>query len=300
MKRKVTIGVCVRNSAATIHEAIESIICQDYPHELMEVIFVDDGSEDNTLPIIQEYVSSMDIAGKVFHTSWQGLGAARNLVVENAEGKYIVWVDGDMILPKDHVKKQVEFMEKHPTVGIAKARYGSHPEENIVGKLENIGFLAVDFKYGGKVTSRTLGTGGSIYRVETITQVGGFDDHITGVGEDMDAEQRIRNAGWLLYLGTPAIFYERRRKDWKNLWDEGFWHGYGGYYVIRKNGWIFDLWKMIPPIAFMVGAWYSTIAYRITYRKMAFLLPFQYAFKRIAWCFGFVKGQIDGCKRGVR
>jgi glycosyltransferase involved in cell wall biosynthesis len=42
VKPKVSIGVCVRNSVATLREAIESIICQDYPHEFMEVIFVDE------------------------------------------------------------------------------------------------------------------------------------------------------------------------------------------------------------------------------------------------------------------
>ena len=301
MKTMVTIGVCVRNSVTTVREAIESIICQDFPHELMEVIFVDDGSEDDTLSIIQEYVSRMDIEAKVFHTSWRGLGAARNLVVKNAKGKYIIWVDGDMILPKDHVRKQVEFMEQNPTVGVAKARYGIYPQKNLVGALEDIGYLAVDFKYGGEVIgSRALGTGGSIYRVKAIRQVGGFDDYITGVGEDLDAEHRIRNAGWILYRATPALFYERRRNTWKDLWNEGFWHGYGGHYVLRKDRGIFALYKMNPLAGFLAGAWYSTIAYRITYRKMAFLLPLQYAFKRIAWCFGFVKGQIDGCKRGVR
>jgi glycosyltransferase involved in cell wall biosynthesis len=56
MKPKVTIGVCVRNSAATLRDAIDSIIYKDYPHEHMEVIFVDDGSEDETLSIVKSYV----------------------------------------------------------------------------------------------------------------------------------------------------------------------------------------------------------------------------------------------------
>jgi len=293
MKSRVTIGVCVRNSESCIKEALDSIIEQDFPHEGIEVIFVDDGSEDDTLSIIQSCVKKMDMRSKVFHTKWQGLGSARNMIVDNAEGDYIVWVDGDMILQKDHVRKQVEFMEQNPQVGIAKAKYGMPAKENLFGLLENIGYVAVDFMYGGKCTSRTLGTGGSIYRIDAIRQVGGFDITLKGVGEDMDAEARVRKAGWLLYLRSPAVFYERRRKSLRSIWRESFWHGYGGYHVFRKNDKMFALYKMTPLAGFLIGVWYSTIAYKLTRWKRVFLLPLQHAFKRIAWCFGFFKGQID-------
>lgn len=300
MKPIVTIGICVRNCEASIKEAIDSVLNQDFPHELMEVIFVDDGSEDRTLSVISDYVSRMNVKAKVFRNEWKGLGWARNVVVNNADGDYIIWVDGDMALPRDHVRKQVEFMQHNPKVGIAKARYGNYPAENLVAALENFAYMAVDFKYGGKATSKTLGTGGSIYRVKAVKQVGGFDECITGSGEDMDVEYRIRNTGWLLYIASPATFYERRRKTWKALWDEGFWHGYGMHYILRKNRGIVAVYKMSPPAGFIVGAWYSTIAYKIIRRKAVFLLPFQYAFRRIAWCFGFLKGQIDEYRRHAK
>lgn len=291
----ITVGICVRNCEAFVKDAIESVIDQDFPHELMEVIFVDDGSADGTLSVIRDSVSRMDMKTKVFHTEWKGLGPARNLVVDNASGEFIVWVDGDMILPRNHVRKQVEFMRKHPTVGVAKARHGTWSGENLVGFLENVAFQATDFEYRGKAASRALGTGGSIYRVKAIRQVGGFDNRIAGVGEDADAEQRIRKAGWLLYRATPAIFHERRRKTWKALWDEGFWHGYGGHYIIRKDSAVLTLYKMTPMAGFLAGVWYSIIAYKVMRRKIVFLLPLQYAFKRLAWCFGFAKGQVDEC-----
>ena len=47
----VTIGICVKNTEKTILDAINSILEQDYPTDLMEIIFVDDGSEDRTLSI---------------------------------------------------------------------------------------------------------------------------------------------------------------------------------------------------------------------------------------------------------
>jgi len=291
----VTIGVCVRNSASTIREAIESIMDQDYPHELIEVIFVDDGSDDNTLSIIREYALKMDTKVKIFHHDWRGLGYSRNVVIANSSGKYIIWVDGDMIIPRDHVRKQVEFMEKNPKIGIAKARYGIYPKNTLIGFLEDAAYLAVDYKYEGKEDrSRALGTGGAIYRVKAIRDVGGFDNHISGVGEDMYAEFKIRNAGWRLYRATPATFYEKRRKTWKDLWSENFWHGYGGHQIFNKRRDMLALYKMTPLAGFLAGVWYSTIAYRLIHKKVVFFLPVQYTFKRIAWCFGFIKGQVSG------
>lgn len=290
---KVTIGVCVKNSASTIREAIQSIVQQDYPRELLEVIFVDDGSEDSTLSIINQYVARMKVDARVFHHKWKGLGASRDIVVDNATGRYIVWVDGDMTLPRDHVRKQVEFADQNPKIGVAKARYGTLEEGSLVGFLESVSYIAADKMYGGRTTVRTMGAGGSIYRVDAIRQAGGFDPAMEGVGEDMDAEFRVRHYGWLLYLGSPAVFYERHRQSLRALWAEGFWHGYGGNSTLCKNARAFAILKMTPLAAVVAGARYSAVAYRIVHKKIVFLLPLQKAFKQVAWCLGFLKAQVD-------
>jgi glycosyltransferase involved in cell wall biosynthesis len=293
---KVTIGVCVKNSAKTIREAIESIIQQNYPRELLEVIFVDDGSEDSTLSIINHYVAKMDFDAKIFHHKWMGLGPSRNVVVDNASGRYIIWVDGDMILPRDHVQKQVEFIEQNPKVGIAKARYGIFEEGSLIGFLENMSYVALDTMYGGRTTYRTLGSGGSIYRVDAIRQAGGFDPEIRGVGEDLDAESRVRQAGWCLYLGTPAIFYEQRRKSLLTLWDKYFWYGHGNYDVYLRHRRKFSLFRMNPIAGFVNGALLTPNVYSLTGRKSTFLLPLHSALKATAWCLGFAKSQITQYK----
>jgi len=282
-KPKVTIGCCVRNGSATLNKCIESILSQDYPHNLIEIIFVDDGSIDDTFNIIKNYLPKIDMHVKVFRQKWRGLGPSRNLVVENASGDYILWVDADMILPKDHVRRQVEFMEGNPNVGIAKARYGFLADDNLVAMLENVPCLVDDLK--GRL--KFPGTGGSIYRVKALRHICGFDNHLVGVGEDQDAAFRVKTAGWLIKKSN-AIFFELREQNWGELWKKYLWYGYGNYFLYKKNKLIFKLYKMIPPAGLIAGILYSFEGYRLVKRKMVlFLLPFHYFFKMTAWCLGF-------------
>lgn len=287
----VTIGVCVRNSASTIHETIKSIMSQDYSHELMEVIFVDDGSQDNTLKIIRSYAPKMDMKVKIFHHKWKGLGYSRKVVVDNACGDYIIWVDGDMILPSDFVSKQVKFMETHREVCIGKGRYTLYNTDSLVAYLENLSAI-VGLKNLRKNAYVPLGTGGSIYRVKAIKKVGGFNEALKGVGEDMDIELRVIKAGWKLSL-TSAFFYERRRERWYDLWREYFWHGYGGSKIINR---IKEsrrvVCKFFLPVAILTIISQAIMAYKMTHKKAVFLLPFHWIFKRIAWLTGFLMGHI--------
>lgn len=291
IKPKVTIGVCVRNGENLIKDAINSIMRQDFHNELIEVIFVDDGSKDKTLSIIKSYVPKIDMQVKVFHQEWKGLGPTRNVVVNNAEGEYIIWVDCDMRLPRDFVRKQVEFMDRNSRVGIGKGRYGIYNTISLVAYLENIEAVVKFLDIDHKVLSELLGTGGSIYRVKALREVGEFDENIKEAGEDMDAEHRIKEAGWLLRV-TPAEFYEIRRKNWKALWNEYFWHGSGGRLIFQGNKLRSILYMMFPPFAILTAFSRSCDAYRLVHRKVVFLLPFHWIFKRTAWFLGFATAYV--------
>jgi glycosyltransferase involved in cell wall biosynthesis len=298
-KPLVTIGVCARNCEDTIGEAVETISSQDFSHELMEVIFVDDGSEDGTLSTILDCVSRMDMQVRVHHQGWRGMGPTRNMVVDNAKGDYIVWVDADTILSRDYVRRQVGFMEKNPTVGIARGKCGNygdlrpHEDQSLVAFLEFVAYAAVDIKYGGKQTQKLLGTAGSTYRLKAIKQVGGFDDRITGAGEDMDVAYRIRENGWLIYRAIEGVFYTKQKETWKGLWSRYFWHGYGSHYVHHKQRGIGKLYDMVPLAAFLSGLLYALVAYRLTHRKKVFLLPLHFVFKITAWWMGFIKSHLN-------
>jgi glycosyltransferase involved in cell wall biosynthesis len=280
----VTVGICVRNCEATVKEAIDSIIHQDFPHELMEAIFIDDGSNDKTLSIIESYVPKMNMQVKVFHQKWKGLGATRNVVVNNAGGDFIVWVDGDMLLQRDYVRKQEKFMEQNEKVAIARGTFRGLPQNSLVARLENMEWIAVDFlaKKQEKIKEGLHFCGGSIYRVKAVKEVGGFDERIKGAGEDEEIEHRLKAAGWLVTSGAQVVFYEKRKNTWKALWSQYFWYGYSMHHLFDKER------KVMSPTSILLQLSCSKIAYRLTKRKIAFILPFEYCFKAMASSFGFL------------
>jgi len=291
MKPKIAVGVCVKDSEATIKEAIESILDQDFPHELMELIVVDGHSKDKTLSIIEDCLRGTNIRTKVFRESG-GLGRQRQIVVENANREYILWVDGDMVLSKDYVRRQVEFMEQNPKVGIAKGKLALKSTRNMLGTLETFSRAIskmVDFQ-SKSAYSKALGTGGSIYRAQAIEQVGGFDKGFKGYCEDWDVEMKVRAAGWLL-LTTNAEYldYERRGITWKTLWKRYWRRGYDTHYFLHKHPGLIKHYRMFPPAAFLAGLLHAYKLFKLTRKKIVFLLPFQYLFKMTAWYIGFIK-----------
>jgi glycosyltransferase involved in cell wall biosynthesis len=292
---RVTIGVCTRNCGGYIGEAIDSILNQDFPHELIELIFVDE-SEDNTLSVIQYHLSKSDISSKVFHVFGKGLGYARNLVAAKALGEFIVWVDGDMTLPKDFVRKQVTFMENHPSIGIARAKQALEHGNCLLATLEGYSRAAgrmVDYQ-SEKARAKTLGTGGAIYRTRIILQVKGFDESIKGYGEDWDIEIRAKAVGWSLSM-TDATYldYERHGLTWRGLWRRYWRRGYDSHYFFHKYSGAIKHYRMFPPAAFLAGLIHARKLYKLKRESFVFLLPFQYLFKMTVWYFGFTRSHLD-------
>ena len=284
MSFAVTVGICVKNGSKNILNTLESVMAQNFPHELLEVIVVDDGSEDETYSMVRIFALKMDMQVKVLHYRWQGIGKSRNIIAKEAEGKYIAWVDSDMILPENFIQTQYEFMENNPEVGVAKAAYGLIPEANLVASLENMSFVAENSRY-------ECGTGGSIYRTQALLQAGNFDERLRFAGEDHDAAFKLNAAGWLLER-SPAVFYEKPRTSWRNLWLKYFHWGYGLYDACQTNPNLLVLYEMTPMAGFIGGLRRASIAYKLTHKKRTFLLPLQFVFKLSAWCLGYLKGYL--------
>jgi glycosyltransferase involved in cell wall biosynthesis len=296
MKIEATVGICVKNSEITIEETVESVVYQDYPHEKMEIIIVDGNSKDKTLFIARNILLTSDIQAKIYSDQGRGLGAARQIVTDNAGGKYIIWIDGDVVLPKNYVRKQVKFMDQNPRVGAAQGKWGISKTKSFVAALENLSELEHKYEYGNL---NAIGTIRGIYRVEAIRQAGGFDKCIKGAAEDLDLSHRIWKNGWLLARSQVKLCHSFR-ETWRDLWKEYSWWGYGEHYVSHKHSDLVVMWKMLPIVRAVGGLLHAFNAYRLSHQKISFVLPLHNFFKASGWWFGFLKSHIDGYEHKIK
>lgn len=126
----VSVAMVVCNVERYLAEAIESILGQTFRD--FEFVIVDFGSTDRTKSIISEY-QIKDGRIKFHNLPQDGLGhasnaagsflqdryiAARNAAGFLAQGQYIAVMDADDLAVGDRLRWQVEFMEKHPKVGV--------------------------------------------------------------------------------------------------------------------------------------------------------------------------------------
>jgi glycosyltransferase involved in cell wall biosynthesis len=75
-----------------IEQTVESALCQTYSN--IEVIVVDDGSQDNTAAVVAN-LARRDKRVKLSSAANAGVAKARNFAIENSSGEYIAPLDAD-------------------------------------------------------------------------------------------------------------------------------------------------------------------------------------------------------------
>ena len=104
-KPLISIIVPIYNVEDCVKECVDSILAQSYKN--IEVILVDDGSQDKSGAICDEYVKK-DKRVKVIHKKNGGLSSARNAGIEKMNGTFVNFVDGDDALRSNCIEKLYE------------------------------------------------------------------------------------------------------------------------------------------------------------------------------------------------
>lgn len=114
---RFSIVIPTYNRSEKLTECLQALFAQKYNKKLFEIIVVDDGSQDDTLAMLEKLQKKSPVAFSVFSQKNQGQGVARNTGIAHAKGEIVVLI-GDDIIATPH------FLQKHDRAHCA------HPEEN--------------------------------------------------------------------------------------------------------------------------------------------------------------------------
>jgi glycosyltransferase involved in cell wall biosynthesis len=182
----VSVIVTTRNEEKNITECLNSIRKQSCPRDRIEIIVVDNNSQDKTKEIAFKYTD------KVFNFGPER-SAQRNFGVRQASGKYILYLDADMILSERVIEECVEKCENEQCIAL-------YIPERIIG--DGFWIKVRDFERG--FYNATCIDAVRFVRKDKFLKIGGFDETLTGP-EDWDFDRRISVAGQAAVIN--ACFY---------------------------------------------------------------------------------------------
>lgn len=107
----VSVVIPMYNSSSYITPTIESVLNQTY--KKIEVILVDDCSKDNSVAVVNS-IANFDNRVKCFKQPINmGAAEARNRGMQEAQGRYIAFLDSDDLWVPDKLEKQLHFMKSN-------------------------------------------------------------------------------------------------------------------------------------------------------------------------------------------
>ncbi|MBK8102686.1 MAG: glycosyltransferase family 2 protein [Cellvibrionales bacterium] len=193
----VSIVVPTYNYAVFLAEAVESALHQS--HKNIEVIIVDDGSTDNTAVVAQALVQQ-DARVRYIYQPNQGLSAARNTGIKNAQGDFLVFLDADDVMHAHKIATHWVHFKREPLTDISygSSRYflSGQPEKTFASiALDEQDWMP---KVSGStaeimptlIANNMMPVCSAMLRRRVVDAVGGFDTSLKSL-EDWDYWLRV-------------------------------------------------------------------------------------------------------------
>lgn len=171
MKPLVSVIIPNYNYASYICEAVDSALDQTYGN--IEVVVVDDGSNDNSREILAGYGDKI----AVILQPNAGVSAARNTGVKHSSGKFIAFLDADDVWLPKKIERQVELFESERDLGLVHVGVEEFDTERNISKTRLDG-MSGHVSHELLLFERpvVLGGGSGLMTTRAVfDEVGGFD-----------------------------------------------------------------------------------------------------------------------------
>ncbi len=180
---RISVIIPVYNRVRTIRRALDSVLGQTRPAD--EIIVVDDGSDNETPHILNDYKSEI----KIIRQAHLGVSAARNAGIKAAEGNWLAFLDSDDQWFADKLKMAEDFHLLHPEYRIFQT------DEMWIRKGQRVNPKKKHRKVGGWIFRESLplcivSPSAVVIEKALLDEVGLFDEEFP-VCEDYDLWLRI-------------------------------------------------------------------------------------------------------------
>lgn len=252
-ERLVTIIVPVRNEAKCIQRTLEGLLHQQFNPDAFEVLVIDGESEDSTVEQVRQIAPRFRHL-RVFSNPKRFSSAARNIGFENAEGEFVVVIDGHCVIDDPHyltnlvqafrtteadsLGRPQPLQAPNPTpfqqaVSVARASWLGHNPDSAIYS-DRAGFLPAQ-------------NVAVAYRREVFLKLGGFDERFDAC-EDVDFNTRLDRAGMSCFF-TPSIRVDYHpRNSLRGLMIQMQRYGQGRARLVRKYPSSLTLPCLVPPL----------------------------------------------------
>lgn len=216
-----TPGVCSiivvnYNGLRYLEECFASLLNMDYPADRLDIIMVDNGSEDGSVEYVKEHFPAI----RIFRNPENSYCKAVNIGLREARGEYIGMLNNDTIVDRRWLIELVAILDQYPKAGAAGGKIlfkgglinSAGVEEMENGYFRDRGFEEKDRGQYDRIDEVLYLCGaGILYRRAALDEVGPFDTDFVIYFEDVDSCYRMRKQGWkLMYTHLAKIYHEFR------------------------------------------------------------------------------------------
>jgi len=183
------------NRQDLVGRALESVISQTYKN--LEIIVVDDASQDDTEFIIRGYMDNDNRVKYIKNPSPKGGSGARNVGIKKARGQYIAFLDDDDEWMKDKIEKQVFALKEFDAVVCA---FYVNDKKKIIRYPKTV------IQLNDLRKANVLGGTSILMSRSSVAKITLFDEDLTN-GQDWDLLIRIARRFSVRYLKKPLVIY---------------------------------------------------------------------------------------------
>ncbi len=211
----VSVLIPVRDTGRYLPAALECILGQDGFGLDLEVLVIDDGSEDDTLSVAQG-AGAHDPRVRVVALPRRGIAAALNAGLARANGRYVARMDGDDLCAPDRLGAQLRHLERHPHLDVVGTRVRMFPPDEVAPTMED--YLSWQNRQlihravvRNLLVECPLTHATALFRRGSLEKIGGWRD-VDGP-EDLDLFLRGAEAGWRFGKVNRVLYHWRERPD---------------------------------------------------------------------------------------